>query len=375
MEKILERLIAYPSVTGNLGAAEAMLGYVQSYLEDRGMYTKQHEQNGYPSLVATTQPDTKKPAVLLVVHIDVVPTTDDEHVLTKKDGKYLGRGVYDMKFALAIYMQLVDELKNDLQTYDFGIMVTSDEEVGGMDGVSFLLSKGYRPEVCVIPDGGDNWQIEEFAKGIHWVKIEASGISSHASRPWEGDHAIHKLLEALGDIRALFPEKPAKEESLVSVGTIEGGSAINQVPDYAATVLDIRYGSMADYEQFYPRIRKICQKHDVESTLLIDDPPCTNHPMDPYILKFAVIMKDILGYDPGSSFSYAATDGRHFSRLGIPCIIVEPPGGGRHSDHEWISIEGCKQFHQMLKQYLQTAARSKTIHANPVIVETVAAKA
>jgi succinyl-diaminopimelate desuccinylase len=139
MFEILEKLVWFHTTADDEQSIFEALDYVSGYLIDRGMHVNRFESNGHESIVATVNPDTKTPKVMLAAHIDVVPAPDEMFAVRKEDGKLYGRGVLDMKFAIAAYMQLADELQNHLQDYDFGIMITSDEELAGMNGVPKLL--------------------------------------------------------------------------------------------------------------------------------------------------------------------------------------------------------------------------------------------
>jgi succinyl-diaminopimelate desuccinylase len=361
MENILRQLIAFPSITGEDAPTRAVLEHMTIFFAERGLYIAQYECEGSPSFVATTKPDEMSPEVMLVAHIDVVPAPADQFRLTKKDGRYYGRGVFDMKFAAAAYMQLIDDLHQagQLQEYDLGIMITADEEAGGKDGVGYLVEEGYRAGVCVVPDGGEDWRIETFAKGAHWIELSARGVAAHASRPWEGEHANHKLLAALHDIRKLFPHNDNREGTILSVGTIEGGQAPNQTAVTAKAVLDVRYATDEAYSESLSRIQEVCRVHHVQATLLAGGPPMTNELTNPYIASFYHIMCRVVDHATEPSRAYAATDGRYFGAHGIPCVIVEPPGGGRHSENEWISVEGCQQFLTVLSEFVEIKARQK----------------
>ena len=135
------------------------------------LHCKHYTFNGHSALVITTR-DTMHPKLLLAAHIDVVP--GPEALFTPKidndNQRMYGRGAYDMKMAIACYMLLLEELKERLGELDFGIMLTSDEEIGGMNGVRCLLEAGYSADAVLLPDGGFNWNFEEAAKGVLHVK-------------------------------------------------------------------------------------------------------------------------------------------------------------------------------------------------------------
>ncbi|HSW98905.1 MAG TPA: M20/M25/M40 family metallo-hydrolase [Candidatus Saccharimonadales bacterium] len=360
---LLRKLVAQKTTVDDQGARNRAVAYAAHFLEERGMSVQQFEHEGYASLVATTQPGSKHPVVLLSAHLDVVPAPEELFTLQEKDGKFIGRGAMDMKFAVASYLALVDKLQGELHNYDFGIMLTTDEEVGGANGTHWLLQEqGYRAEVVLIPDGAENWQLETFAKGVQWVKLEAAGKAAHASRPWKGDSAIKRLLQALHDIQGLVPANPQPEDTILSVGTIEGGTTANQIPVAASAMLDIRTGSVADHEQLFPRILAVCENHGVAATLLVSDPPCVNDPEEPYLKPLLGIIDTVIGKPHGTSYSYGATDGRFFSAAGIPCAIISPEAGGLHTDDEWLSITGFGQFCEVLEHYVRQVA---SVELNP----------
>jgi succinyl-diaminopimelate desuccinylase len=361
--KLLRQLVAMPTVSGDLAANNKALGFIERFLTDRGMHVAHCTKEGVSSLLATTVPNSTSPAVLLTAHTDVVPATPEQFDLRLTDGRLYGRGTIDMKFAIANYLCLVDTLKDTLSQYDFGILITSDEETGGRHGTNlFVNEKGLRPKVAIVPDGGENWQIETFAKGVQWLKVEATGKASHASRPWEGSNAISTLLGALHDIQQLAPATPTRDDTSISIGTIEGGTAGNQIPASASALLDIRYGSMDDFDRLPSQIQDICQKHGVTSTVLVNDPPCVNDIHDPFIAAFHSLITDVTGRVPQTCRSYGTTDGRYFSALGIPSVVVTPEGAGRHTNEEWLSAEGFEQFGTILEAYVRRMSLLSQTH-------------
>lgn len=355
--ELLEKLVAMPTVTGDFRANNDALRFITEFLRKRGMHVEQFDQEGYRSIYASIKPKNRRPAVLLTAHTDVVPASPKHFKLTSKDDKLTGRGVMDMKFAIASYLALVDSLKNDLHAYDFGILITSDEEVGGRNGAGTLVEQlDLLPGVAVVPDGGENWRPERFAKGVMWVKVSATGKNAHASRPWEGESAIRRLLGALREIELLVPPEPAPEDTTLSVGTIEGGTVANQIPSGASAMLDIRTGSLKQHHEILPQVQAICEQHGVTAEVLVNDPPCINDANDPYIKPFLELLSTVTGEPHDMSYSFGTTDGRYFSARGIPSLIVEPPSGDRHQDTEWLSRKGFDQFCVILDQYIKKMA-------------------
>lgn len=349
--QILGDLVAFQTVTGKREAALGCLGYIEAYLMQRGLHMVRHEYNGYPSLIATTH-ETKRPKLLLQAHIDVVAAPDHCFNLQKKDEKLLGRGVFDMKFAAAAFMKVVDELQEKLQDYDFGIMITSDEELGGKDGVRALLDAGYGADVCVLPDGGDNWAIETTHKGCWIGRMKTKGTAAHGSRPWEGDNAIDRLVDALRDIRKMFEEQHVDSDTL-SINKISGGAVINQVADNAEAALDMRFISDQNFEKLYKQIEAVAEGHKASLETVVHIPITKTDINDPFVASFMQIAENIRGGPLKQSRSLGVSDARFFAERGIPVILLRPAGGSAHGDNEWIDKAGLEQYCQILKAYIE----------------------
>lgn len=357
MEQYLQALVAQKTITSDTAVSQNALDYLQDFFEAHGLHCLRYTSNGYGSLVATVKKNDKTPKVMLAAHIDVVAGSDELFTLREQEGKWLGRGVFDMKFAIASYMQLLDELGNDIQRYDFGIMVTADEETGGLEGVGKLVELGYRPGVCILPDGADNWQIETFAKGLIYGAVHTRGKASHGSRPWEGDSATFKLIDLLSELKQHFADQTLNTNTL-NIGIIEGGTTINQTPASASASIDIRYMTPADRENTLAVLRTLCEKY--ESTFVeteIQGHPVANELTHPLIRPFAESVTRITGNEVSGTVSYGGSDARYLTPVNIPCIICRPPGGNQHADGEWIDKQGAEQYTAVLRDYLNTIAR------------------
>jgi succinyl-diaminopimelate desuccinylase len=352
---LLAELVAMPSESRRPADINNCFNYLENYLSNYDFQLHRHESNGFPSLMVTTQ-ITKRPKILLQAHLDVVPGKTESYAVTERDNKLYGRGVYDMKFAAACYLQLVHDLRDSLGDYDFGLMLTSDEEVGGEDGVGYLLEQGYGAEVCLLPDGGNDWQIETTSNGLWMIKLVAAGKTAHGSRPWEGRNAINNLVEGLSEIQSLFGElKPHK--SSVTISQISGGEAINQVPDHAEATVDMRFVSAADYDDYRQAIELIAKTQHLTITTEAAVAASTIDMTQPAMTQFLDIAAEVRGQPLGTTHSFGATDARFFAAQNIPVIILRPTGGGHHSDDEWLDKAEFFKFYELLKAYVTRAGR------------------
>lgn len=360
LESYFATLISQRTVSADHQTLNASIDYLQNFFAERNLYTQRYDFNGYGALVATTVKDSKTPRIALTVHIDVVPATDDLFTLRLQDGKYFGRGVYDMKFALATYMAVIDALFSEgtLSEYDLGIIVTTDEEIGGHNGILRLVDMGYKPAICVLPDGGENWNIETLAKGVSYGHLYADGKTAHGSRPWEGESAILKLMDALKDLRELFADQKLMSNTL-NIGKIDGGEAINQIPSAAHATLDIRYMRHEDRLHLYDQMQAMFERHDVRYEEEFYDKPCVTDLEHPLVKSFIDSVEHITGQRPSGTLSVGGSDARHLAKYDIQAILTHPEGGNQHAAGEWISKKGVHDFYDVLIDYLNKVARTQ----------------
>src|SRR5258706_11933850 len=105
------------------------------------------------NLVARLHGTTAEKPILLLAHLDVVEANRedwslDPFVLTEKDGYYYGRGTSDDKAMAAIWIANLIRYKQEgfVPRRDLIVALTSDEETGPHNGVSWLLAN-HRPMI------------------------------------------------------------------------------------------------------------------------------------------------------------------------------------------------------------------------------------
>ena len=269
-----------------------------------------------------------------------------------------------MKFAIACYLKLAEELKNPTE-HNFGIMLTSDEEVGGQNGTKFLLnnfggSASKTKQFAFLPDGCAGESIESEAKGVWHIEATARGISTHASRPWEGENAIKKLVDFLHELKTHVPGKPCEDKkhhhNTLNIGKIQGGEAVNKVPHKAVAELDIRHIPEISKKELRKIVEKIAKKHKTHIRELVYASPIKTNLGDRRIKRFENIWKEATGKRLKHTLSHGASDARYFQEHDIPVLLVQPKGGEHHTEHEWVSIKGLKTYYDVLKKWVNEIA-------------------
>lgn len=350
---ITQDLIRFRTSTQHPEEMERCMRYISHFFAETSWQVEQITHNGVHSLFISR--GTKTPRILLVGHVDVVEADDLQFIPRVEQDRLYGRGSFDMKGAVAVMMQLMKDLTDE--RVDIGLLLTSDEELGGFNGVGHLLKQGFGADAVILPDGGravDRLVIK--AKGILWVKLLAHGTSAHGSRPWEGDNAIIKLINGIEQIQTVFTPhtKHAEDhwETTMNVGMIEGGKAVNQVPDTASVRCDIRYTEHDTPDDIVKRLR-IVLPSGVDLEVIVHE-PMVLVPLDhPFIKKYEDVVHAQYGAPPRYALDHGSSDARFFAAKGIPVIMSQPNGDGLHGPEEWVSIPALQHYYNLLRAYVQ----------------------
>jgi len=353
--KLTEDLIRFKSTKGNPGEIKKCIDYVKNYFSGDDFIVKEFESNGKPSLMITYT-DTKKPKLLLNGHLDVVEADEEQFTPTIEGDKLLGRGSSDMKGGLACLMLL---MKNFAKTKpNMGLMVVSDEEIGGKNGTSYLVKQGFGGDFMIAaePNKSDSPDIIDVTikhKGISWLKITTKGKAIHASLPWLGENAADKLIKKYLEIKKMFKTATINNtwKTTMSLGKINSGDAPNQVPEKAEMIIDIRYIETTDIDEL---IKKIKSVGDINVEIIEKDPMLVNDENDPMIKKFQKYAEKVSKNKTRLIKFHGSTDARFTSAKGITSIVCGPHGQNLHGKGEYISIKGMELYYKVMEEFVRS---------------------
>lgn len=356
LDQLLAHLVGFKTLSRDHAVNRKALKWIRHQLKGTSLHVEIIEIHGFPSLIATTS-RTMSPRLWLQGHLDIVPGSDETLRLRIEDGKMIGRGTFDMKYAIASYIKLAQELGSALPQYDFGIMITTDEEIGGTHGVKALLEKGYTSEAAFLPDGGKDWQFVSASRGIWHLKATYVGESNHGSRPWLGKNAVVGLMRFSEELLALFPAEPCGVPNhfhhSINVGVLRGGEVTNQVPDLAEAQYDIRY-VMEDGDRLKKAVHALTKKYpEITLHTLAEGNGYQVNRTDPFFMAYEALLREH-GIEPSFEITHGSSDARYFTEHGIPTIVLRPAGGGHHSEYEWLDLDGFHLFHTILRQFIET---------------------
>jgi acetylornithine deacetylase/succinyl-diaminopimelate desuccinylase-like protein len=354
----LQKLIRFKPITNDRAATRRALSWLQAQFRALGLHTTTWSSAGYQTLQAWTH-SRNRPALLLAAHVDVVPGPARLFRPVVRQGKLYGRGAYDMLFAIASYLEVLRQLRKKIPTLNLGVLITSDEEIGGDNGTAIAVKRGLKPKLVFLPDGGMNWNIELAAKGVWHFRATATGRAAHGAHLWDGDNAITMLTTFLTKILALVPKEPCGNKThwhnSINVGTIAGGNATNSVPAVAVATVDVRFTTQIAGRQLKQKILKLARAAKIQLETISEGGAVAISRQHPAVLTYARVAKKH-GVNISTERSHGASDAPYFADVKVPVLLVTPTGGNLHTDREWINLRAAETYTKILQDFILQAS-------------------
>lgn len=220
---ICQDLIRIPSVNygDGKGDEKAVAQYVVASLKEVGISAKIYDSApGRCNVIAKFEGvDSARPGLVVHGHLDVVPANADDWQVDPfaaeiRDGAIWGRGAVDMKNVDAMILAIVRNWKRSgfKPPRDILLAFFADEEAGSNFGSRYMtrehpeVFKGYNEAISevggfsvTLHNGKRLYFIEAAQKGIHWIKLTASGRAGHGSMV-NDDNAITQLSDAVAKL-------------------------------------------------------------------------------------------------------------------------------------------------------------------------------
>ncbi len=358
--KQLKKLVKIQSLADNRQGNEEIIEYIESILPRDAKIIKS-QRNGVHTLIAGNN-NLEKPDIAYLAHADVVSASPNQFNLKIDGDKLIGRGVSDMKFAIPIGIALLKEVITKRLNINFVLVITTDEEVGGANGIELLSSeKNFKPKSVIVPDWGDNFVFTNKSKGVAMIQTSSVGKKAHASEIWNGKDANRSLCELATKLLEKYGENNLNKtwETTMNIGVIQGGVASNQVCDSAFMKLDFRFPETRTAKEIFSEVKNIAKKIDskLQTKLMVSALPTDTDIHSPITSLFIKEFEKVLGKKLKVEGGTGATDARHFAKNKIPLLVIKPTGGGIHGPDEWISLSGCLNYYKAVSNFIDNLCK------------------
>ena len=352
-ERILaERLISYDTSSPEVLVAAA--GFVKGWLESRDIEVHDHEHHGLPVLVAEVGPrEGEVPCVVFHGHLDVVPGRPEQFEPRVERDRLFGRGAYDMKAALAAMMCTLKDVGQQ-DRVRVRLTCVPDEESEEIDERSTedVVRRGLGGDFAITGEPTD-LHIGVEAKGVLVMRIDVHGRSAHSSTPWLGDNAVLKAIDVFRAIESLPFTRLSSEmfnSPSLNLGRIQGGDALNKVPDLCTMAVDVRYLPGQDPAEILEEVRTI---PGIEVTRTFIWPPVTVSRTNPYVRALRNAVSSSIRGEVMSVGRDGASDAASFIGAGIPAVEFGPEGAGHHGPDEWVSLSSLARYRRALGDFVR----------------------
>lgn len=371
--KLLSDLVAFKTVSH--APNSQLISYLEDLSKNLGFSCKRlpHPKDPERSNLLCTIGPEKEGGLMLSGHTDVVPTLGqdwqtDPFTLSKKDGALFGRGTTDMKGFIAATYCALPKINFRTLTKPLSLLWTYDEEIGCRGSfVAAPLLKNHMthlPEAALIGEPTD-FQILRMHSGHATVSIKTKGKGAHSSDPSLGISAIKALNQILNGIFQLeqelvleqsFKEYFKRPFVTLNVGQIEGGSAVNIIPDEAHATLGFRPLPDTSVEAIVERIRtrakESCQTEGAKFEVVLE------HCSPAMITHTGTKLERILSLHAkhGESSAAFSTDAGNLRKMGIECLIYGPGSISiAHQANEYIEdaelVSAVPKLEHLIKAY------------------------
>jgi acetylornithine deacetylase len=374
--EILKRLIAFDTTSRESNLA--LIRYVDGLLTAHGVEctwvydTDRKKANLFASVGPADQA-----GVLLSGHTDVVPVDGQNWTFpafqaTERDGNLYGRGTCDMKGFIACALNLMLEATQTPLHRPLQLALSYDEEIGCV-GVRSLLdylkAAPIRPMLCVVGEP-TQMQMALGHKGKTSLRAHCHGQEAHSSLAPLAANAVHLACDFVSELRstqARLQEEGARDPdfdvpySTVHVGNIQGGTALNIVPNHCSLEFEIRnlgadaVAPMIDHlhqaaEEIAQRFRPLFAQSRIDLEEINSYPGLDTLPTVEAVRFFHALTR------PGTRQTKVAfgTEGGLFAQhLDTPVVVCGPGSIEQaHKPDEYVSIEQLSACDELLARLL-----------------------
>ena len=369
LRETLSALLAFDTTSRESNLA--LIAFIRDALAQRGMTAElfYNESGTKANLYARLGP-ADDGGVLLSGHTDVVPVdgqrwTVPPFALTERDGRCYGRGSADMKGFIACVLVSLDRFLAQPLRMPLHLAFSYDEEVGCLGVrslVAHLRASPERPALCIIGEP-TNMQPVYGHKGKVAMRCQVRGHACHSAYAPFGVNAIEQAAKLINHITrvgtALQQTQDARFDppfSTLQVGTIQGGAALNIVPQDCQFDFELRTLPTADAgavlediaafarHQLLPAMREKAPESDIAFEPLGAYPGLLTDPQS----DFARWLADWSGSEAFSTVAFG-TEGGLFNEVGIATLICGPGSMAQgHKADEFVAVAQLERCMAML---------------------------
>lgn len=280
--------------------------------------------------------------VLLSSHLDTVKPGIGKKAVRHEDGRITSDGKTvlgaDDAAGLAEIIEVLRVIKeSDLPHPDIEVLFPVAEEPYAQGSRVFDYGRIKADTAYVLDMSGPVGRAAIAAPAIYSVTVRVYGKSAHAGFcPEDGIHAIRIAAEAIAEIR----QGHIDETTTVNIGTIEGGTARNIVPELVTVTGEIRSmdagKALTEIEKIRGIFEASAKEHGgIAEVDVTEEFSSYRIKSGEYVVtRFEEACKK-LGLSGTLEETFGGSDNNHFTAHGIRGIVVANAMNEVHTTDEW----------------------------------------
>ncbi len=309
--------------------------------------------------------------VFLCGHLDTVFAVDHpfQDVRWLDDNTLNGPGVADLKGGLVLMFKALEALERSPWADKVGweVLLNPDEEIGSPSSAALLQQAAGRHHLGLIyePSFADG-NLAGQRKGSGNFTVVTKGLAAHAGREHHlGRNAIRALCDFISDLDDLNGQRAGVT---INPGYIQGGGAVNVVPDTALSRFNIRLEQPEDEAWCLAKIDQLLEQINDRDGLSIElhggfgrKPKV----LTPTNLKLFELVKEC-GANLEMDLNWLPTggccDGNNLAAAGLPNVDTLGVQGGKiHSADEYCLVSSLSQRAKLSALLLMKLASSEDL--------------
>jgi glutamate carboxypeptidase len=303
--------------------------------------------------------------ILLIGHMDTVfaPGTAAARPFRIQEDRAFGPGVCDMKGGLLAGFHAIEVLRESGwdDFAEIAFVCNPDEEIGSVFSGPIIREAAEGRDVSLVLEcARESGAIVSARKGVTGGPIEVVGRSAHAGvEPERGRSAI---LAAARLVEALHALNGRWSGVTVNVGTIEGGTRPNVVPDRVRMEIDVRGPDAAAFDAATAEIDALVGAVTLDCSAAIrwfgEHRPMERTEAAARLVALAqeAAVEVGIGELPEAATG-GASDANTTAGMGIPTLDgLGPVGGQPHSDDEWLDLASVVPRIALLARLIERVA-------------------
>jgi tripeptide aminopeptidase len=347
---VLDLFLELAALRSPPGEEREVADVVAAYMRDLGLDVDEDGAGGevgstignlYTRLEATADGIP----IFLCAHLDTVPPDGqlepvvDDGVVRNAGGTILGA---DDKSAVAVMLEAARRVLAENRPHaGIELLFTPKEEVGLLGAAAFDHTRLHAQVGYVYDQAAPIGEIILGAPYSQAMKVRFHGRASHSGMyPEEGRSAIAAAARAIADLRL----GRVDDETTANVGTIQGGTAGNIVPEWCSFDAEAR---SHEERKLADLVREMLETFAFAASLADCEVETSvkksyrgyRFKRDDLVVQLAAAALERSGHAPTYGLSGGAADANVFNERGLPCLNLANGMKAIHTPDEHIAVD------------------------------------